>query len=199
MPAILAPPAPASERTAPTPTRKRWTVSEVHELIALGKLPETGYELIEGDLIIQMPKHMPHIIAVHNVLRWIYSAFGFDNTVSQDSVFISANNNPEPDVCVFRRTIQEYQPAGKLPIVEAVLVVEVSDSTLEYDMTTKADLYARAGVAEYWVLDVSGRQLSIFTAPQNGSYPAPRTLNEADTATPTDKPSAGVRVADMLP
>ncbi|MBC8142019.1 MAG: hypothetical protein H7Y38_11325, partial [Armatimonadetes bacterium] len=54
MPATLAPPAPTP--AVQTRTRKRWTISEVHKLIALGKLPETGYELIEGDLITQMPK-----------------------------------------------------------------------------------------------------------------------------------------------
>ena len=199
MPAILAPPALAPERAAPTRPRKRWTVSEVHDLVALGKLSETGYELIEGDLITQMPKNMPHIVAVHNVLRWIYSTFGFEHTVSQDSVFISANSSPEPDVCVFQKPVESYLPNGKMPIVEAVLVVEVSDSTLDYDMTTKADLYARAGVTEYWVLDVAGRRLHVFTAPQNGAYPAPRTFEEADTAVAIGKPGMGVRVALLLP
>ncbi|MBC8143277.1 MAG: Uma2 family endonuclease [Armatimonadetes bacterium] len=142
---------------------------------------------------------MPHIVAVHNVLRWIYGVFSFDNVISKAPVFISANSDPEPDVCVFGRTIREYMATGNLPITEAVLLVEVSDSTLEYDMTTKADLYARAGVSEYWVLGIAGRRLNIFTAPQNGSYPAPRTLGEADTAVPTAKPDMSVRVADLLP
>ncbi len=187
------------EHRPPIRPRKRWTVSEVRDLVALGRLPESGYELIEGDLLIALPKNMPHVVAVNKVLRWIYGTFGIEYTQVQDPIAINPFSSPEPDVCVLRQAVETYLPTGTPSATEAILLIEVADSTLEYDLTTKAGLYARAGVAEYWVLDVTGRELNILTNPLDGVYSSRQTFSETDSASPLANPNASVRVGDLLP
>jgi Uma2 family endonuclease len=83
-------------------------------------------------------------------------------------------------------------------------VVEISDTSLTYDLTTKAELYATAGIPDYWVLDVDGRQLIVFRDPQpipdgGAAYRSRTTHAPADAVAPLAAPSAAVRVADLLP
>jgi Uma2 family endonuclease len=79
------------------------------------------------------------------------------------------------------------------------LVVEVADSTLNFDLTTKAALYARAGIAEYWVLDVSGRRLIVHRLPQSGKYTAILVYNEQEEVAPLAAPHATFKAADAFP
>jgi Uma2 family endonuclease len=85
-------------------------------------------------------------------------------------------------------------------------VVEVADSTLDQDTTTKAELYATAGIPDYWVLDVDGRRLLVFRDPAPlptglgaTAYQTHLMLNPTDTVSPLATPTAVIRVADLLP
>jgi Uma2 family endonuclease len=79
------------------------------------------------------------------------------------------------------------------------LVVEVSDTSLNFDLTTKAVLYARAGIPEYWVLDVSGRRLIVHRHPQSGKYTAVLVYNEQEAVAPLAAPHALFKAADAFP
>src|ERR1700678_623537 len=76
------------------------------------------------------------------------------------------SNEPEPDIIVLNRDFLNFRSANPSP-QDLHLVVEVADTTLNFDLTTKAALYARAGVADYWVLDVNGRRLIVHREPQS--------------------------------
>jgi Uma2 family endonuclease len=78
------------------------------------------------------------------------------------------------------------------------LVVEVSDSTLGFDLTTKAELYARAGIAEYWVVDVAARRLIVHHEPREGLYRSVTAYNEEETVTPLASPGCEFRVLDAF-
>ena len=88
----------------------------------------------------------------------------------------------------------------------AALVIEVSDATLATDMTEKAERYATAGIADYWVLDLNGRQLLVFRDPMPlpaglgaTAYKTHLTLSPGDSASPLAAPASTIRVADLLP
>jgi Uma2 family endonuclease len=106
-----------------------------------------------------------------------------------------------PDIAVIRGA-----PGAVVHPTAADLVVEVADSSLNADLSTKAELYATAGIPEYWVLDVDGRRLFVFRTPAAipqglgaTAYQTHFTLTDADTVCPLAVPTATVRVADLLP
>ena len=80
----------------------------------------------------------------------------------------------------------------------AELVVEVADSSFDFDTNEKRLLYARAAIREYWVVDINGRRLFVYRDPQAGDYVSQQTLGPADAVSPLAAPSATVRVADLL-
>ena len=96
------------------------------------------------------------------------------------------------------------QPRGQSHPTTADLIVEVSDSSLFFDTTTKAELYAAAGVPDYWIIDVNARTLLVLRDPPavggNGhAYRSSRMLSQADAVTPVAAPASPIRVADLLP
>jgi Uma2 family endonuclease len=106
-------------------------------------------------------------------------------------------NRPEPDALVLARPDNEIEgtPAGG----DLALVAEVSDATLRDDLHTKAALYARADIPEYWVLDVPTRRLFVHRNPVAGNYAETVAYAETDTIAPLAAPEAAVRIADLLP
>ena len=78
------------------------------------------------------------------------------------------------------------------------LVVEISDTTLGFDLKTKADLYARAGIVEYWVFDVSGRRLIVHRDPQAGRYRSVEVYAADEAVVPLAAPGHNFRIADVL-
>ena len=126
-----------------------WTVKEFQRAYDLGVFGfNTRLELIEGEIIRKMPQNEPHswaIRAMENALRRVFAS-GYD-VRSQLPLVFGIRNKPEPDVAVVVGSFNDYKT--KHPST-AVLVVEVSDSTLAQDRTAKAGVYARAGITEYW-------------------------------------------------
>jgi Uma2 family endonuclease len=144
----------------------------------------------------------PHAIALElltDVMRATFGA-GWRVRVQLPLVF-GLEIDPFPDVAVLSGT-----PRGTTthPTI-ALLVIEVADTTLAYDTTTKAQLYATAGIADYWVLDLNARQLHVFRDPQPNaalgitSYQIHNTLDPTDTVSPLAAPHATVRIVDLLP
>ena len=80
----------------------------------------------------------------------------------------------------------------------AELVIEVADSSLDFDTNEKRLLYAKAGIREYWVVDINGRRLLVYRDPQAGDYATQLALGPADAVSPLAAPAAVVRVADLL-
>ena len=102
---------------------------------------------------------------------------------------------PEPDAAVIRAPVGAGHPQAD----QAALVVEVSDTTLEYDMTAKAALYASAGIPEYWVIDLNERVLYAHRQPVGGAYTEIVRYAADESVAPLARPNAPVVVADLLP
>jgi Uma2 family endonuclease len=130
-------------------------------------------ELVDGELISKMGKNRPHVNACMLLLEWLQESFGRRFVNAEAPIDVSAGDNqwnePVPDLIVLKREYSNFTSGNPLP-GDLALVVEVSDSSLTFDLTTKAALYARAGIEQYWVLDITGRRLIAHSAPQAGKY-----------------------------
>ena len=161
-----------------------------------------AFELIDGDIIDKMGQTPPHSSGGQLVMIRLIAIFGATRIRVQSSIEVAKSDAerswPEPDVIVLAEAKPDYRtrhPNGD----ELLLLVEVADTTLRYDATTKRDLYARAGVPECWVLDVNGRQLIVHRNPIQGHYEHIATLSENDTVSLQSRPDASVSVAELLP
>jgi Uma2 family endonuclease len=189
-------------RPVPTdPPRKRWTRAECAALESSGLWDQQRLELVDGELISKMGKKRPHVNALVAVQAWLVRTFGeqFVNPEAPIDVAPEDNptNEPEPDLVVLAKPSREFQTANPRP-ADLRLVVEVSDSTLGFDLTAKAELYARAGIVEYWVVDVAARRLIVHRDPREGLYRSVTAYNEQETIGPLSAPHSKFKVADAF-
>lgn len=188
-------------RPEPSPHRKRWTRQECDALRDGGFL--TGrYELIDGYIISKIGQNSPHRITVILLRNWLITVFGALLVQSQAGIDIGdadpEHNDPEPDAAVTVEPNTAYREGHPGP-ADLLLVAEVSDTTLRFDRTTKAALYARAGIGEYWVVDVTGRQVFVHRRPTPDGYAETTSYAEHETLVSLARPDDIVRVADLLP
>jgi Uma2 family endonuclease len=189
-------------RPVPTdPPRKRWTRAECATLESSGLWDQQRLELVHGELISKMGKKRPHVNALVAVQAWLVRTFGeqFVNPEAPIDVAPEDNptNEPEPDLVVLARPSREFVDANPRP-ADLRLVVEISGSTLGFDLTTKAELYARAGVIEYWVVDVAARRLIVHRDPRQGLYRSVTAYSEEETVVAIASPREDFRVGDAF-
>ncbi len=155
-----------------TPPQKKWTRDECAALEQAGFLELAQYELIEGDLLLKMGKNYAHGLALLLLANWLREIFGNLQVIQENGLDLRPEDfpgsEPEPDLMVLRRPYPEL--GGKPTSSDVLLVGEVSGSTLHFDLTRKAKLYARSEVPEYWVLDIGARRLIIHRDPFQGAY-----------------------------
>jgi Uma2 family endonuclease len=147
-------------------TPKRFTIDEYHRLIELGFLTEVDkIELIRGELIQMIAKGTPHTVCASILCRQLDRLLG-DRAVirGQDPITLPNNSEPEPDVVIARGRDEDYLPHHPYP-EDILLVIEISDKTLDYDQTTKLEIYAEAGITDYWIVNLNGRQLQCYQNP----------------------------------
>jgi Uma2 family endonuclease len=161
-------------------------------------------ELLDGLLLVKEPQHSLHRTAVLLVASALVQAFGAGWFVqSQSPIILDDRSEPEPDVCVIRGSPRDYVQAHPS---RPALVVEVAQSGLALARGRKAAAYARAQIADYWILDLIERRLEVHREParrgpahRHWGYASIDTLLAGATVTPLPAPTATVRVADLLP
>lgn len=162
-------------------------------------------ELLYGEVVEMSPVNWPHHISVGLVSDALLRVFAAGHFLDVQQTFPIPNSSlglaPQPDVAVIPGARRDYTDHP----TAAALLVEVSDATLTYDLTTKAEMYATAGIADYWVLDIDGRQLHVFRNPQHNAtleataYQSHNILGPNDSISPLAAPTASVLVSDLLP
>ena len=182
------------------PNRKRWTRHEC-DFLAANDLLTGRYELIDGEILSKMGQNPPHRLAMMLIAQWLVSVFGFLNVQTEKPIAIlgplGETNAPEPDIAVTIAPTTEYTDRHPSP-QELLLIAEVSDTTLRFDLTTKALLYAQAGVQEYWVADVNERRLHCHRAPTSQGYRDITVYGEDDRIALEARPGVEARVGDLL-
>ena len=143
----------------------RLSVATYHRMIADGTLDENDpVELIEGELLFKVPKNKAHIQATNRLNAWFARVLASGWTVQGRDPVTFSDSDPEPDAaCVTQASMD--RPDDKAGPEDIGLVVEVSDSTLGYDRSRKLRMYARAGIVEYWIVNLIDRQIEIYTQP----------------------------------
>ncbi|GAB4460125.1 MAG: Uma2 family endonuclease [Armatimonadaceae bacterium] len=197
MPQAIEPPT----RTLPLgePSRFRWSVPQYENLFSMGLLPNGSYELLNGDVVEKMPTRYPHAHVVTLFFALFSRFYGFPFLLTQSSLYIDDENLPEPDFTVLKSLHPTLTDEGHVGAEDVQTVIEVSDTTLNTDLTTRAILYARAGIPEYWVVDVSGRRLLIHDTPATDGYASVTEYTETESAVVNSVQNAAFSVADILP
>jgi len=184
---------------------RRWTRAEYERLVELDILHEDDpVELIGGQLIVAEPKGNPHAVGVGLASEALSLAFGRGWVVRvQDPVALDDESEPEPDLVVVRGSHRDY--LGGHPD-RPVLVVEVAESSLAFDRDHKGSLYARAGLTEYWIVNLVHRVLEVYREPIADAaeafgwrYARREVLDAHESVTPLGGPSVPIPVADLLP
>ena len=153
-------------------------------------------------VVYAMSEGGPHQVSVQFVPRWFSEIFGFDFVVHDATLDVSPEDNPtnepRPDLSVLLRPFWEFVSVPRQSR-DLLLAVEVSVSSLYFDLKTKAPLYARAGIPEYWVLDVEQRRLFVHRLPEGGAYTSITVFAEPESIAPLAAPDKEFAVADAFP
>lgn len=179
--------------------RKRWTRDECRQLMEMGILEEARFELVRGEIILKMTQHERHVFTCKQVQLALEAIFGEAYVRMAAPIAIEEHEEPEPDAAVMTRPRREYLSLGTPLPSDVRLAVEVSDSTLRFDLRAKTGQYADAGIPEYWVVDIPNGLLHVFREPAEGGYASAIVLAPEDEIRPLAAPDKAVRVGDLLP
>ncbi len=181
------------------PVTRRFTTAEYYRMVAAGILGEDDrVELVDGR-VVQMtpigPRHAGCVKAVADLLR---RALGSSALLGvQDPITLGEGAEPQPDVTVLRPQPAGYRRSHPGPD-DVLLLIEVSEASLEYDRGTKVPLYARAGIAEVWLVDLDGARIEVYRTPSGDGYRDARVVSSGETLSPSAFPGVIVSVADVL-
>src|SRR2546429_669945 len=189
----------------PPPKTRRWTRVEYERLVELGVFrPGERLELIDGALVVREPQGSRHAGTIRRVLAALRLALGDAWQIdSQLPIALGDDSGPEPDVSVVPRDPDAYLDAHPS---RAVLIVEVAESSYWIDREYKASLYARAGIADFWIVDLGHETLEVHRDPEPSPvalygwrYRTVDTLRPPATVAPLVAPDGSIPVADLLP
>lgn len=160
-----------SATAAPLITHWHFNVADYHRMGEIGILGEDDrVELIEGEIVAMPPIGSPHGGRVNRLNRLLSSAVGDRAVVApQNPIVLSERSEPEPALALLRPR-SDFYTASHPRAADALLVIEVSESSLDYDLQVKVPLYARYGIPEVWVVDIQDRQVLRFARPEGGRY-----------------------------
>ena len=183
------------------PHRVRWTRDQCRLMEQTGILAGR-YELVDGEVFSKMGQKPAHAYVVRVVMEWLVAIFGAKFVQVQLPIQVPGEagdyNEPEPDCALLTlpaRTFAERHPSAS----ELRLVIEVSDTTVAFDLTTKRAVYARAGIDEYWVIDIPARRLVVCREPGMDGYASITAYSENERCAPRTEPGHTVLVSDLLP
>ena len=185
----------------PVPVRtKLWTRDEYDRLVRAGSFaPDARLQLIQGEIFEVTPQSAAHATAIRRLQTALAPIFATGYDVRAQLPLALAGDllsEPEPDLAVVLGHIDDYRDHH--PSM-AVLVVEVADTSLEFDRTRKAAVYAGAGIPEYWILNLTDRRLDVYRNPQGSAYATHVTYASDDKVTPLAAPDYELRVGSLLP
>ncbi len=181
------------------PRPHRFTVGEFYLLDAAGIFRDgPRVELLDGEIIEMLPPGSEHAGQINNVNRILVIKCGADYTITpQNPIRLSDISEPLPDFAVLKFRADFYTKSHPKP-ADVLLIIEVSDSSLKFDLERKAIAYATARIPDYWVLDVQARCVHVFSKPRAGKYTAHRTASCDDALTAIGVRGFSVRVSELF-
>lgn len=179
-------------------TSLRLTIDDYEKMIANGAFVglDRRLEFLDGEIREMSPAGAFHYDYIDFLTRWSTSqATSADANIQIQSAILLGNSMPEPDVMwLAPRRYRGQRPTA----ADALLVIEVADSSLGFDLGEKAALYATWGIADYWVVDVRSMVIHRHRQPQNGAYDEVRILRSGDMLAPICLPAAKLDLAELF-
>jgi len=187
------------------PHPRPWSAEELYRLLSLGFFDGQRVELIEGKILLMASQSNWHALSIKLAEDRLNSIFGPNYWVRiQMSLDLTPFSVPDPDLAVIPGSPRD-NAINKNP-TSALLVVEVSETTLVHDRKRKASLYAKVGIADYWIVNLEKRFLEVYRNPAQDEtkdfgfgYQDVQYLEPSDEIAPLALPQARIKVADLLP
>ena len=200
VPILSPPPDPAAAEPAQTPEPRKFTVAEYYRMAEVGILgPEERVQLIEGEIIVMPPIGPLHAGSLDGSTSIFYRAQDDRFYIrTQNPLRLDDGSEPEPDIALVRPRADRYTTAHPTP-TDTFAVIEVSNSTLEYDRNHKAQIYGRAGVAQTLVLNLPEDCIENFTEPGPQGYARHTIHRRGDKIRLIALPDLELAVEDLLP
>lgn len=179
---------------------KRWfTVAEYDRMGETGILTEDDrVELVEGEIIEMSPIGERHAACVDALAELFREQLQRRVIVRvQNPIQLGSFSEPQPDVALLKRRADFYRRAHPTPD-DVLLVVEVAETTIEYDRQIKVPLYARAGIAEVWIVNLVDEQIEIYAQPAGDAYQSRREARRGETIESPTAFDVTLRVDDIL-
>lgn len=176
----------------------RWTRQQYEQMVDAGVLTEDDpVELIDGQIVLMSPQNSRHA-TVATLCQQALESICSDETFvrMQSPLAVGPDSEPEPDLAVVEGTPMSYWDHHP---TDALLVIEVSETSLEKDREQKRLLYAEHDISEYWILNLVDRHLEIYRDPASGDYKTKTTHEPGATVAPLFAPDASLSVAALIP
>jgi Uma2 family endonuclease len=181
-------------------SKRLFTVRDYHQMANAGILSEDDrVELIRGEVVRMSPIGPRHNAAVRRATHALVKIVDNRAIVSvQGSIQLDEYDEPQPDIVLLRPRDDFYASRHANP-ADTLLIVEMADSSLEYDQTVKMSLYAETGVPEYWIANIQNDRLLVFQDPHENTYRVIRELQRGDALAPQRLPECRIPVDALLP
>ncbi len=179
--------------------RRPFTVDEFHLMAEAGILHEDDrLELIEGDIVDMSPVGIRHMATVKRLNDILTHRLRNKATISvQDPIRLDDESEPQPDIAVLKYRRDYY--ARQMPTaVDVLLLIEVADSTMPFDRNVKRALYARAGILEYWIINLNENQVELYRRPENGDYTEQLIARDQEMVTAVSFPDIAFPASDLI-
>jgi len=178
------------------PQLKSWTREEYYRMGDAGLFHDQRVELIDGEILTMSPMKAAHAVAIGLVTAAMRAVFGPGYWIRvQLPLVLGTESEPEPDVAVVPGEPRDYPEHP----TTALLLIEISDTTLSFDRGRKCALYAEFCVPEYWIVNLLDRQVEVYRDPVDGEYQTRKSFDSDEELSPLAAPAASVPVSDLLP
>jgi Uma2 family endonuclease len=187
-----------------SPEQVRFSLDEYLRIADAGLLDRIKTELLEGRIVDMAPQEDPHMAAVSRIMRLLNAVTDAEQDwlVVQGTLYLDDRSAPEPDFHLFNVPVMTPRERRPAPI----LVIEVSDTTYRKDRDEKTRIYARAGIEDYWIVNINQRRLEVYRQPINPTgndedwrYASVTHLGPGEMASMLKRPAVKLPVAQMLP
>lgn len=177
-------------------TLAKWSVDDYHRMVEAGILRDRQVELLVGEIVEMSPETPIHYTTAKRGAKYLEELLLGKADVRFNGPITLSNSEPEPDIAIVRLPESSY--SDRHPVPEDIFwIVEVAMTSLKKDLDIKAGIYATALIREYWVLDLSAKQILIFKNPRNGKYVEEKAI-EKGIITPLAFPEVSVSVERLF-
>ncbi len=179
--------------------RRKFSVGEYYAMAESGVLgPDERVELLDGEIVVMAPIGNRHAFCVDWLTRfWILALAERAIVRVQNPVRLNDSSEPEPDVTLLEWK-DDFYASGHPGPQDVLLVIEVADSTVDFDRNQKLQLYARAGITEVWIVNLQDRRVETYTEPEGDQYGSVRYYGPGESVAPMHFPDIGLVVEQII-